>query len=90
MKLRFCYKIHKDVGLAYDSRTGGNTSTFTEIHVQLEKPISDEAYKTAHEEHFLNMLATQFNIAPFLIKPISTEEYDKENDKGEICYEKNS
>ncbi|GMQ61175.1 hypothetical protein [Vallitalea maricola] len=78
---RFCYKVLKEAGLAYDSVTGEKECAYIEIKLttKYRKLIGDK-YDELHDKAKKG-IANKLNIDVSMLIPISEQEYD-ENAEG--------
>jgi len=79
LKPKFHFRILKEAGLAHDGQ-GNDTDCFSEVKIELGKPLDPEKYEGAHEE-VKAMMANQLEIPIEYIECISKEEYDANHEE---------
>ena len=74
MKLRFCYLLSAEAGMAEDLETGEPASCYIQVKIDANK--LPESYEESHVR-IGKVLAKQHDWEPEWVTPISTEQYDK-------------
>lgn len=85
MKLVFCYKLSKEIGLGYDEE-GNPCETYSAVKLDVKNLPTEEDYKKAHKS-FAKVLANQLSTEEKYIIPISKEEYLENTEDGEEEFE---
>ena len=75
--VKFCYEIHEDAGLAYDDKTGEDAKAYMSADIELNRELTSEEYKIAHEDEMVERLLQQLNISKEHLKPISVDEFNE-------------
>ncbi|MMZ47369.1 hypothetical protein D1872_90130 [compost metagenome] len=78
----FCYEISAEAGLAYDPATGKDATAWVKYSTDLPH-LTEEEYKTLHEESILHDISYNTGIQSEHLRPISVEEYYEHNDPEE-------
>lgn len=80
MELRFCYRISKEANLAYNLETGAPEEAYAQVKMEVSNMPED--YEKSHRA-IGNVLAKQGGYNPEWVIPISSEEYDLNNQEDE-------